>query len=139
MTRTNASCLLVVLATLLSLAPDAATQDRPRARRTPEGVKAWRNLEYSRANGKPLHLDLFRAAEVERKVPLVIWIHGGGWRKGSKENNPALFLISKGYAVASINYRLTPQARFPAQIHDCKAAVRWLRSSSSVHGTAHIR
>jgi acetyl esterase/lipase len=60
----------------------------------------------------------------------VVWVHGGGWRGGDKANPPAIFLVGRGYAVASINYRLSkePKACFPAQIHDCKAAVRWLRA-----------
>jgi acetyl esterase/lipase len=61
---------------------------------------------------------------------LIIWIHGGGWEKGDKENPPAVFLTTRGYAVASINYRLSNEAHFPAQIHDCKAAIRWLRGNA---------
>ena len=59
--------------------------------------------------------------------PLVLWIHGGGWISGDKAEQTAYFLTEHGYAVASINYRLIPQAVFPAQLNDCKAAVRFLR------------
>jgi len=57
-----------------------------------------------------------------------VWVHGGGWVFGSKEDTPALDLVANGFAVASINYRFSKEALFPAQLDDCKAAVRWLRS-----------
>jgi acetyl esterase/lipase len=64
-------------------------------------------------------------------LPVVVWIHGGAWRVGSKEGGgPARPLVTKGYAVASINYRLSQHAVFPAQIEDCKAAIRWLRANA---------
>ena len=66
----------------------------------------------------------------EGPFPLVVWVHGGGWEGGSKEGNAAASLVGRGFAVASINYRLSKQAVFPAQIHDCKAAIRWLRANA---------
>ncbi|MCU0786401.1 MAG: alpha/beta hydrolase, partial [Verrucomicrobia bacterium] len=57
--------------------------------------------------------------------------HGGAWRAGSKENCPARRFVARGYAVASINYRLSQHAIFPAQIEDCKAAIRWLRAHAA--------
>jgi len=63
--------------------------------------------------------------------PLVICIHGGGWEVGDKAFFPCRRLIKNGYAVASINYRLSSQAPFPAQIVDCKLAIAWLRSHAS--------
>jgi acetyl esterase/lipase len=61
-------------------------------------------------------------------LPLIIWVHGGAWLGGSKANPPALQFLSRGYAVASINYRLSQHAPFPAQIEDCKSAIRFLRA-----------
>ena len=61
-------------------------------------------------------------------------MHGGAWRGGSKERNPALRFLDKGYAVAGINYRLSQHALFPAQIQDCKAAIRWLRTHAPQYG-----
>jgi acetyl esterase/lipase len=71
---------------------------------------------------------------------VILWIHGGGWRLGSKEDMGAEFLVPHGYAVASIDYRLSQQAIFPAQIEDCKAAVRWLRAHAREYNldAAHI-
>lgn len=62
--------------------------------------------------------------------PLVIWIHGGAWKAGDKRRCPALFLLDAGFAVASLNYRYSQQAPFPAQIHDCKQAIVWLRKNA---------
>src|SRR5439155_1122950 len=58
---------------------------------------------------------------------LIVWIHGGAWRSGSKKEMPLGELVASGCPVASIEYRLSTAARFPAQIHDIKAAIRFLR------------
>ncbi len=73
-------------------------------------------------------LDIYLPEKVDQALPLVIYIHGGGWSGGDKKYFPAQVLVSQGYAVASINYRFIKEAIFPAQIHDCKGAVRWLRA-----------
>jgi acetyl esterase/lipase len=88
---------------------------------------AHRDLEYVPGGGERNMLDLYLPATALRPLPLLIWIHGGGWAFGLKEICPAAVFIQRGYAIASINYRLSGQAVFPAQIIDCKAAVRWLR------------
>src|SRR4029077_7199543 len=81
-------------------------------------------------------LDLYLPKSADGPLPLVVWVHGGAWRAGSKEQTPALFLLTRGYAVASINYRLSQHARFPAQIEDCKAAIRWLRAHAEEYNLA---
>lgn len=87
------------------------------------------NLTYATPEGsKPLLIDLYLPEPSDKPVPVVLWVHGGGWMMGDKEWCPAAYLVPKGYAAASISYRFTQVAPFPAQIHDCKAAVRWLRS-----------
>ncbi len=95
--------------------------------RLPAGMKAWRDVEYARVDGKPQRLDVYGPESSQQPRPLVVWIHGGGWRAGSKRNCPALRLLGQGYVVASVDYRLTDQAIFPAQIQDCQAAIRYLR------------
>jgi len=92
-----------------------------------------RDLVYKRVNGTVLTLDLYRPEEVSGSLPVIVWVHGGGWRRGRKEKCPAVALVQDGFAVASINYRLTSTAPFPAQIEDCKAAVRWLRANASTY------
>jgi acetyl esterase/lipase len=82
-------------------------------------------------------LDLY-APKKATGVPLIVWIHGGAFLFGSKEGFPVepvpLHLLLEGYAVASINYRLSPEALFPAQFQDCKAAIRWLRAHADELG-----
>jgi len=90
-----------------------------------------RGLVYKRVNGIVLTLDLYRPEDVSGLLPVIVCVHGGHWDEGSKERCPAVTLVQDGYAVASINYRLTRTAPFPAQIEDCKAAVRWLRANAS--------
>jgi acetyl esterase/lipase len=96
----------------------------------PPGFIAHRDIEYARVGDKLLLLDIYAPKESEQTRPLIVWIHGGAWRNGSKDRCPALRFLQKGFVVASINYRLTHEAIFPAQIHDCKAAIRWLRDNS---------
>jgi acetyl esterase/lipase len=77
-------------------------------------------------------LNLYRPAHAPtEKMPLVIWIHGGAWLAGGHENPAALFLLEKGFAVASIQYRFSSHGIWPAQAHDCKAAVRFLRANAA--------
>ncbi len=89
-----------------------------------------RDIEYARVGELALKLDLHRPNR-DTTQPLIVWVHGGAWRSGSKESMPLGPLVEAGYPVASVDYRLSTQARFPAQIHDIKAAVRFLRASGS--------
>jgi len=107
---------------------------RPTDSQVPESVRAHRDIEYARVDGKPLRLDVYVPEAADGPLPVIVWIHGGGWQAGSKERCPALPLSARGYAVVSINYRLTGEAPFPAQIHDCKAAIRWVRAHAKEYG-----
>jgi len=86
------------------------------------------NIRYATVNNMDLKLDLYMP-EHSSDPYLVIWVHGGAWHSGSK-SNPPMDLLKKGYALASIDYRTTIEAKFPAFIHDIKAAVRFLRSNA---------
>lgn len=88
-----------------------------------------RDIEYATVGSHRLLLDIYQPSDAD-KVPLVIWIHGGAWRAGSKNKVPVTRLLDHGYAIASIDYRLSPVAPFPAQIHDIKAATRYLRANA---------
>ena len=91
-----------------------------------------KNIVYADIAGKKLLLDLYMPSG--KKDPyLIVWIHGGAWRSGSKESPPT-GLLPFGYALASINYRLSEEAIFPAPIHDIKAAVRFLRGNAKKYG-----
>ena len=85
------------------------------------------DLIYSQAGGIPQELDLYLPKDAKGPFPVVVWVHGGGWKNGSKKNPKNLFMVEHGYAVASINYRLTDEGQWPAQIDDCRESVRWLR------------
>ncbi len=91
------------------------------------------DLAYVSGGHERQKLDLFLPEGAGSPVPLVIWVHGGGWQAGSRKNCPLLRqgYLERGYAVASIGYRLTGDAIFPAQIEDCKAAIRWLRARAA--------
>lgn len=94
-------------------------------------VKTLRDVEYANIDGSSLKLDLYLPQPPTTEArPVVVWIHGGAWRGGDKAACPAKRLVDQGFVVASINYRLSHQAIFPAQIQDCKAAIRWLRANA---------
>ncbi len=87
--------------------------------------------------GSPDEVELLLDLEIPTNVtnpPLVLFIHGGGWRSGSRTKNRLRWVVEHGYAVASIEYRLSSEALFPAQIHDCKGALRWLRANAATYG-----
>ena len=94
----------------------------------PAGVLGMKDVKYGEAPGKANLLDLFLPENHKGTVPLIIWIHGGGWQAGDKAGCPALGMVARGYAVASLNYRFSQEAIFPACIQDCKGAIRYLRA-----------
>jgi acetyl esterase/lipase len=133
LTRVRRKCLAVALA---AIALSGQIAQPVIARRRPmEDVHAavQRDLVYERVDGAVLTLDLYSPENVSGSLPVVVWIHGGGWSRGRKERCPAVTLVQDGYVVVSIDYRLANIAPFPAQIEDCKAAVRWLRANASVY------
>jgi len=89
------------------------------------------DIEYARVGDVSLKLDLHRPQG--ERPPLIVYVHGGAWRGGSKEDVPIGSLLERGYAIASVNYRLSTQAVFPAQVHDIKAAIRFLRANAGVY------
>ncbi len=91
------------------------------------------DIEYASVDEHSLRLDLY-LPPAPAGAPLLVWVHGGAWRGGSKTENPLAPLIARGFAIASVDYRLTPVAPFPANIHDIKAAVRFLRARASDFG-----
>ena len=117
---------------LFPLAPRANAQAGP-AVPLPEGTKVSRDLAYVPGGHERQKLDLYLPPTGSR-WPLVVAIHGGAFRMGSKESEPAGAFVARGFAVAAINYRLSQHAVFPAQIEDCKAAVRWLRANAPQYG-----
>lgn len=123
-------------------APATRNEAAPR-NRVPEGVKALTDLAYVANGHAKQKLDLYLPEKADKPTPLIVWIHGGGWAAGDKsEGCPPLNsgFTKYGYAVANLNYRLSGDAIFPAQIEDCKAALRWLRAHAAEYNLdpAHI-
>lgn len=115
------------------------------------GWRAWADdfavqfeadVQYGMGGGEPLLLNLARpklddaARQAAGPLPAVVCIHGGGWQGGNRSNFDGLIrqLAARGYVAVTISYRLAPKHVFPAQIEDCKCAVRWLRAKSSELG-----
>ena len=94
----------------------------------------YADLAYADDGNARHKLDLYVPNGTGAPTPLIVWIHGGAWQSGDKQLGPNSFPLRyarSGYAVASINYRLSDEAIFPAQIHDAKGAVRWLRANAA--------
>ena len=120
---------------LVACVPLAVAQPSgpPPATPLPENAVVHRDLAYLPAGHERQKLDLY-LPKSKVPLPLIINIHGGAFRMGSKEMGVPTEYLARGYAVASINYRLSQHAVFPAQIEDCKAAVRWLRANAPKYG-----
>lgn len=92
------------------------------------------NLTYGMAQGHPLQLDILAPERTGARVPAVIYVHGGGWAGGERSWTPNRILAEAGVFTVSVSYRFSQQAIFPAQIHDVKAAVRWVRANADHYG-----
>ncbi len=102
-------------------------------------AKEYHDLAYVEGGHERQKLDLY-LPRTPGPHPLIVWVHGGAWSIGDKTICPAKPYVTRGYAVASIGYRLSQHAIYPAQIQDCKAAVRWLRAHAKEYeiDPAHI-
>jgi acetyl esterase/lipase len=125
--KTHRCWPLVIAAFVLLQAASAAAQLNKK-------IVIERDVEYGRAGDRVLTLDIVRPSQpAEQPLPVVCFIHGGGWSGGDKRGGvPALVPLAESgnYFGVSVGYRLTGEAIWPAQIHDCKAAIRWLRANA---------
>lgn len=128
MPKRRFALILTLLITSSALAQPAPTnQPKP-----PPGARVERNIPYVPEGDPAQVLDIYLPEKPSDKpLPLVVWIHGGGWRGGSKNGCLATYLIPHGYAAASVEYRFSQKALFPAQIQDCQAAIRFLRANAA--------
>jgi acetyl esterase/lipase len=101
-------------------------------------TKVTRDIEFARVGDKLLKLDL-HVPSGEIKTPLVVYVHGGAWKSGLKDDMPLEKLVEQGYVIASVDYRVSLVAPFPAQIHDIKAAIRFLRAKGRELGVDSSR
>ena len=103
----------------------------------PASVEARRGITYASHGGRELQLDLYLPkARAGKKLPGVVFVHGGGWRTGLRANLAPLAtrMAERGYVAATVSYRLAGEALYPAAIHDVKAALRWMRSHAAIYG-----
>ncbi|MBM3871886.1 MAG: alpha/beta hydrolase [Verrucomicrobia bacterium] len=128
----KALLLLALLAAAPLTLPAQPAQKPPTL---PAGIKLERDLAYIPDGDPAQKLDLYLPEKpADKPLPLIVHIHGGGWRGGNKFPCPVTGMVLKGYVVASVEYRFSQKAVFPAQIQDCQAALRWLRARSKEYG-----
>ncbi|MBT6851657.1 MAG: alpha/beta hydrolase [Opitutae bacterium] len=126
---------------------DARPPGRVNASSTPDGktqvpqstldrLNAKLDLTYAKYGDRGLEMDVYRPKGVWGELPAIVCIHGGGWAKGNRTGHAkiAQALAARGYVAATISYRLSGEAPFPAAIQDCKAAVRFLRTNAKELG-----
>jgi acetyl esterase/lipase len=127
--------LVIVLsaAAVVSSAADQKDAPQPPKSEVKNGVRIERDIAYVADGDASQRLDLYLPEHpgTDRPLPLVVWVHGGGWLAGSKSENPGKGFAARGeYATASVEYRFSNKAIFPAQIQDCQAAIRFLRANA---------
>jgi acetyl esterase/lipase len=101
----------------------------------PDNVLWQSGIEYSNPDDQHLQLNLARPKTGDGPFPAVLCIHGGGFRAGTRDGYDGLCmqLAKRGYVAATMTYRLSPKFKFPAAVHDTKAAVRWLRANAATY------
>ena len=118
---------------VLGVFPCALRADVPETEHgEPIEETVYKELAYVSDGHARQKLDLY-LPEGKGPFPVLVWIHGGAWRAGSKDRARGLDWLNRGVAVASVNYRLSQHATFPAQIEDCKSALRWLRAHAQTY------
>lgn len=127
------TCLICIFTTILSSCqPQGGMRNKIN---TSSISRKWLDQAYA-ASSAAQKLDLYLPETGDGPFPLIIHIHGGAFKMGDKADaqvNPMLEGLKRSYAVASINYRLSGEAIYPAQIHDIKAAIRFLRANASTY------
>ena len=108
----------------------------------PDTVTFTRDIEFANPDNQHLQVNLAQPKDGQGPFPAVVCIHGGGFRAGKREGYDKLLLTlaQHGYVAISVTYRLAPAYQFPAAVHDCKAAIRWLRANAARYHVdpAHI-
>jgi acetyl esterase/lipase len=122
----------IVAAAYLLVATQASAQKPEKRPPVPAGFVADYGIRYVPGVEAAQELDIYYPENrADKPQPLLVWIHGGAWRGGSKTQVPYLYQLPRGYIVASVEYRFSQNALFPAQIQDCQAAIRWLRANAA--------
>ena len=102
----------------------------------PVNIESFKDIEYKNANGKSLQLDIYRQKELNEKAPLLVFIHGGGWRSGKRQDYLIYLLdyAEKGFVTATVSYRLKKDSVYPAAIEDVLDAVDFLYKNEETYG-----
>jgi acetyl esterase/lipase len=123
---------VVAFLVFLSMTATLSAQTAPAQGEQLYRTETIRDVVYGKGGPYALTLDIIRpVGDFPKPLPSVIWIHGGGWRQGNKDNAPTAALAARGFFTVSINYRLSHVATFPGAIEDAKCAVRWLRANAA--------
>jgi acetyl esterase/lipase len=133
--------LVSIAALLICESTVAQAKPAPKPFVLPAGIKMEKDIGYIPNGDAAQKLDLYLPEKPSDKpLPLIVHIHGGGWIGGNKFPCPVAGMVTKGYAVASVEYRFSQKAIFPAQIQDCQAAIRWLRAHAKQYNfdTEHL-
>jgi len=102
----------------------------------PATIESFKSIEYKNANGKLLQLDIYRQKELNEKAPLLVFIHGGGWRSGKRQDYLVYLLdyAEKGFVTATVSYRLKKDSIYPAAVEDVLDAVDFLYQNANTYG-----
>jgi acetyl esterase/lipase len=131
--RSLLAATALICATLVTSSADAQQREPDSAAAVPEGVTLIDDVRFASVDGRDLLFDLYMPADVVAP-PLLVWVHGGGWSRGTHNRVSTFAFVEAGYALASVEYRLSGVAPFPAQIHDIKGAIRFLRAQAGAYG-----
>ena len=128
--RLSFPMLLLLTIVILITAPVVIAQKAAPQPAIPDKVLFEPDIEYANPDGQHLKLDLAAPKTAMGPFPAVVCIHGGGWGAGSRQQHDGLCLrlAQQGYVAVTVSYRFAPKYQFPAQVHDVKEAVRWLRA-----------
>lgn len=132
-TRVDLAIIVSLIVCFLT-PPGFAAKKKPRLD-IPPNVEMKHDVVYGLGGERKLELDLFLPKDGTKLRPGIVFIHGGGWRSGTRTqfHRQAAYLASKGYVGACITYRLSGRAKFPAALEDCKCAVRWMRANAKTY------
>ena len=103
---------------------------------TPQNIEVFNDLEFKKTEQRSLFLDIYRENDIDNPTPLIIFVHGGSWTKGNKKDY-LIYLLSyaeKGFVTASLSYRFSQEAKFPAAVEDIICGIKWLKNNAVEYG-----
>ena len=95
-------------------------------------MKTYKEISFKKVDGHELYMDIY-LPEIDHP-PLIMWIHGGGWRELNRNWNLVMPMLDRGYAIASVDYRYSDEGIFPTQMYDLKDALLFLKTHAKDYG-----